>query len=420
MIDRIIPGTSVKIVAGQRDTDLGVTGVVAMPLELNWGDKLTHLRSGDDTFYTLGYKLTDEKLRLVNEVMKYADELYLYRINKGEKATGTLVVGITVTAKYDGTRGNDITVVVKPVETKFTVKTIVGAVEVDSQTVETIADFKSNDFVTITGEGTLTEKTVKLTGGTNGTTQPITEFTSEIVKYDYNLLVYTGTDSATKTALKDFVLEERSNSRNVQGVMSGVVADNKAIYNNTIGLVYPEYELTAEQSCATMGGIIAKQGVNGSVTYFDVIGATDVKPRLTKLQQQDRTKKGEILFAYMYGGVKVLYDINSLTTVNADNPKDFKKGLVVRTLDKYATDLQILLDTRAIGKIRNSVDGRNQIKGMIADMTVKNYLDKGYIEGFTADDVVVSSGTERDSIIANVGIKVADTVDKIYIEVTAL
>lgn len=420
MIDRIIPGTSVKITAGQRDTELSVTGVVAMPLELNWGDKLTHLRSGDDTFYTLGYKLNSEELRLVNEVLRYADELYLYRMNNGGEATGELATGITATAKYDGERGNDITVVVKPIETKFIIKTIVGAVEVDSQTVETIVDFKANDFITITGTGTLTEKTVKLTGGTNGTTQPITEFTSEIVKYDYNVLVYTGTDEATKTTLKDFVLEERANSRNVQGAMSGVSADNKAIYNNTIGLIYPEYELTAEQSCATMSGIIAKQGVNGSATYFDVVGATDVKPRLTKLQQQDRTKKGEILFVYMYGGVKVLYDINSLTTTNADNPKDFKKGLIVRTLDKYATDLQILLDTRAIGKIRNSVDGRNQIKGMIADMTVKNYLDKGYIEGFTADDVTVSSGIERDSIIANVGIKVADTVDKIYIEVTAL
>jgi len=202
--------------------------------------------------------------------------------------------------------------------------------------------------------------------------------------------------------------------------MSGVAADNKAIYNSTVGLIMQDYTLTAPEACATMGGIIAKQGIAGSATYYDVIGAVDVNPKLTKLQQETKTQAGEMLFVYMYGGVKVLYDINSLTTFTTDNPEDFKKGLIIRTLDKYDTDLQMLLNTRAIGKIRNSVDGRNQIKGMVYDMTVKNYLDLGYIEGFTADDITVAEGTSRDSVVVTVGIRVADTVDKIYVTVTAL
>ena len=135
---------------------------------------------------------------------------------------------------------------------------------------------------------------------------------------------------------------------------------------------------------------------------------------------ESKTQDGEILFVYKYGGVVVLYDINSLTTTTDAKPEDFKKNLVILTLDKYSMDLQKLLDTKAIGKIRNSVDGRNQIKGLISDMTVKNYLNIGAIEDFTASDITVEMGSARDSIIATVGIKVVDTVDKIYITVTAL
>ena len=126
------------------------------------------------------------------------------------------------------------------------------------------------------------------------------------------------------------------------------------------------------------------------------------------------------MFVDLRGKIKVLYDINSLTTITDDNPKDFKKGLVIRTLDKYSTDIQILLDTRAIGKIRNNENGRNQIKGMLVDMTKAEYADKGYFDKFTADDIVVKPGTERDSVVVTAGVTVADTVDKIYVTVISL
>lgn len=418
MIERIIPGTSIKVRAGARETETGVTGVVAMPLELDWGASLIHIRSGENVFNKLGYKLSNVKLKLVNEVMKYADELYLYRMNEGTKATAELATGITATALYGGIRGNDITVVVSASGEKWTIKTMLDITEVDSQLVATATDFKTNDFIAITGEGTLEVKTVKLTTGTNGTAKPITDFTNEISKYDYNVLAYTGSDSETKTALKEFVLEERANARNVQAVMNGIVSDNKAIYNSTVGLKYTEYELTASEACATMAAVIAKCGIEKSATMYDVKGAIDVVPRLTKEQQETKTLNGETLFVYLHGGVKVLYDINSLTTFTEENPKDFRKGLIIRTLDKYAADLQILLDTKVIGEIRNGTNGRNRVKGMIADMTTKNYLDKEYIEDFTADDITIEKKS-GEAIYVTVGIKPLDTIDKIYVEVIA-
>lgn len=422
MINRIIPGVSVETIAGEREASLGVVGVVTMPMELNWGDQVITIRKGMDTTTVLGYKLYDTTLKLVNEVMNYANQLIIYRLNIGAKAQATLASGVTAKAVYTGTRGNDISVSVASADSKFTVTTYLDSVEMDKQVISDVSDFKTNDFIEITGSGTLETATATLTGGTNGTVAAANydNYFTEIQKHDYNIMAYTGTDSSISAKIVNFIQSQRDNGTMVQAVMSGSDFDNEGIINNTIGGKTTNYDLTAAEACATMAGIQAKQGITGSATYFNVIGWNDVSSRLTKLQMESKTQDGEILFVYKYGGVVVLYDINSLTTTTDAKPEDFKKNLVIRTLDKYSMDLQKLLDTKAIGKIRNSVDGRNQIKGLISDMTVKNYLNIGAIEDFTASDITVEMGSARDSIIATVGIKVVDTVDKIYITVTAL
>lgn len=422
MITRILPGTSVEVVAGKRPTELGVVGVVTMAQVLSWGDKVTIIRQGDSTLTALGYKNTDPALKLINEVMQSADKLILYRLNDGTKAAGTLASGITATAKYGGKRGNDIKVTVAAADTNWSIKTYLGTAEMDSQIVSKVADFQPNDFIAMSGEGTLEAAEVTLTGGADGTADSGAwdAYMTEIEKQEYNVIAYTGTDVDEVQELINFVDEQRSNDVNVQLVQSVADADNKGIYKSTIGGITSVYTLTAAEACATMSGILAKCGIIASATYYDVPWWDDVSPRLTKIQQETRTLNGEILFVLMHGGVKVLYDINTLTTYTDENPEDFHKGLVIRTLDKYATDLKILLDTKAIGKIRNSVDGRNQIKGFVVDMTKKEYLQNGYIEGYTADDVTVAQGSSRDSVVVFSGIRVADTTDKIYVTVTAL
>lgn len=424
MINAILPGVYVDVVAGEREKPFGTVGVVAIPLELNWGDTVITLSKGENPFVKLGYYMNNTAIKLIKEVMNYANKLIIYRLNAGVKAKATLSTGVTAEAIYGGTRGNDINVTVKAVDANFVVKTFVDTVEVDSQIIKAVADFKANQFIAITGSGTLVDASVKLSSGANGTvaSDAYDKYLTEIEKHEYNIMAYTGTDTAIQNKIVSFVNRMRDeNNVMMQAVMCGSGFDNKAIINNTIGGKTPTYNLTATEACATMAGIQAKCGIDASATYFDkVVGWTDVSERLTQIQMETKTQKGEILFVLRYGKVMVLYDINSLVTYTDLDPKDFSKNLIVRTLDQYAKELQYLLDTKAIGKIRNSVDGRNQIKGLIATMTVEHYLNKGYVEGFTADDITVNQGTDRDSVVATVGIKVVDTVDKIYITVTAL
>ncbi|MDR2932886.1 MAG: phage tail sheath family protein [Oscillospiraceae bacterium] len=423
MINAILPGVYIETVAGDRETSRTVSGIVTTALPLSWGDKVTSIRKGADTLLALGYARSDEKMKIVNEIMNYANELILYRLGEGNKARGELADDVTAVAIYGGLRGNDIHVTVDTIQGGFTIKTFLETLEVDSQNITDVAAFRPNGFIEIVGEGTLNRASIVLEGGADAviTAADYEAYKAEIQKYDYNVMVYTGTDASTAAGLVNFTNEQRDRDNMVQIVANGVAANNPAVYNSTIGGKTLAYDLTPNEACATMAGILAMQGIEGSATFYaPVIGWTDVNPRLSVPQQELKTKAGEILFVMRHNAPTVLYDINSLTTFTAEQPEDFRKGLVMRTLDMYEMDLQYLLDTRAVGKIRNSKDGRAQIKGMIVDMSKKHYADPGYIEDFEAVDVTVEQGTSRDSVLVRVGIKVADTTDKIYVTVTAL
>lgn len=426
MITSILPGTTVDLVAGKRSTELSVTGVVAMALPLPWGDKVTVINKGDSTLFSLGYKASDPALKLVREIMNSATKLILYRLNQdGTKASGTLSTGVTAEAVYSGVRGNSLSVMVAASGEKWLVTTYLGTQQVDTQLIANVADFTPY-YVALTGTGALAAATVKLTGGVDGESEAdYTGFFDELDKHEYNVVC--STDPARAAEVVAFVKEQNANKRYIQGVVTGVKPNYENVYVcSSTGGVTADYTLTPAESCATLAGLIAQAGVDSSLTYHrGVTGWTDVTPKLTREQQISKTQDGEMLFVMLYGSPAVLYDIDSLTTFDDDHPEDWHKGLVMRTLQKYQSDLQKLLDTRCVGQIRNSVEGRAQIKAIVAEMTTKQYLDKGYIEGFTADDVlvdtvVVNGAEQRDAVSVQSSIKSVDMADKLYVTVVSL
>ena len=339
MIERVLPGVSVETVAGERAAQQGVTGVVAMPLALPWGAKVTELSPSDDTRVSLGYRRSDPALKLVNEALNHANRLILYRLNTGTQATGTISSGLTAKAAYGGARGNDLSVIVEASGDGWMVKTYLDTVEMDSQTVTSAAGFTANGLITLEGEGALAAKTVKLTGGADGDAESIDNFIAELPLHEYNLIAYTGTSAEDVQKLVGYVKERRDPEvcDMIQLVQSVTATDNEAVYHSTVGGKTADYELTPAEACATMAGILSRCGISDSATNFDdVAGWIDVSTRLTIEQQKARTQAGEILFVLRNGAVKVLYDINSLTTHTSARPTDWRKGLVVRTHDKYA------------------------------------------------------------------------------------
>src|SRR5690606_32057560 len=144
--NKVLPGAYINFVSMARALGgLGERGIVALPLEMNWGpeDEVITIDAGEfqkESLNILGYSYSAEELKPLREVFKGASIVKLYRINgtDGKNATGTIGADLTVTAKYPGTRGNDIKIAVQANiddESSFDVITYLGTSKVDTQTV---------------------------------------------------------------------------------------------------------------------------------------------------------------------------------------------------------------------------------------------------------------------------------------------
>ena len=156
--NKILPGAYINFVSMGTNAKMGSRGVAALPLELNWGpdDKVFTMTATDFNATSLkvfGYDPTDANILLVREALKRAKSLLIYRVNGGGTKASATVGGMTVTAKYGGTHGNDIMVaVITNVDdaTKVDVVTYLDGVVMDSQTVAKsggAASLVANDFV---------------------------------------------------------------------------------------------------------------------------------------------------------------------------------------------------------------------------------------------------------------------------------
>lgn len=109
------PGARINVVARERATSvLSPRGIVAVPLELNWGaeDQIISFKSKDytrDALYNFGYNVKSPQLKEIDEAFCGATEMLVCRLNSGgEKAKFDLGE-----AKWSGTRGNDLAVSVE-------------------------------------------------------------------------------------------------------------------------------------------------------------------------------------------------------------------------------------------------------------------------------------------------------------------
>lgn len=109
------PGARINIVSQKSATSvLSPRGIVALPLELNWGaeDDLIYYKAKDytrDALYNFGYDVKSPELKAIDEAFCGATEILVCRLNSGgEKAKCDLAE-----AKWSGIRGNDLAISVE-------------------------------------------------------------------------------------------------------------------------------------------------------------------------------------------------------------------------------------------------------------------------------------------------------------------
>ena len=427
--NKVRPGVYIHFKSEARPLGaLGERGIVSLPLELSWGPskQVISIEAGTDPFDTLGYLITAPQLLLVREALKRARTLLLYRLNTGVKATAT-VDNLTVTAKYGGVRGNDISVAIETNiddPAQFDVKTLVGGAEVDSQTVADITELQSNAWVDFSGTGTLTTTAgVPLTGGDDGTVnaQDYLDYLTAIEVHNFNTIGLTVTDATTKGVFVSFVKRLREDEgKKIQVVMENYPeADYEGVISVKKGVALADgTTLTAAQAVAWVAGATAGAAANQSLTYDAYDGAVDAVPKYTNSQITAALQAGEFVFTAMDGRAIVEQDINTLHTFTPAKGKAFRKNRVLRVLDSLGNDYMRVFSTSYIGKVPNNDDGRNLFKNECINIT-NQYQNIGAIQNFDPQtDLEVLPGTSPDAVVVNQWVQPVDSAEKLYFTIT--
>jgi len=426
--NKVRPGAYINFVSdGGTLGALGERGVTATALSLSWGPskQIIGINAGDDVKELLGYDIASEEMLLIREALKRAQQLLLYRLNEGTAAS-TAIGGLTATARYGGTRGNDLTIIVQTNvddNAKFDVITVLEGSEVDKQMVSAIADLKDNAWVTWSGSGTLTVTAgASLTDGSDGTTTNAdhTDFLGALELQEFQTVALPSTDSTLKGVYSAFARRLREDEgKKIQAVLENYpTADHEGVISVKNGVILADgTTLTAAQATAWVAGATAAATIAESLTYQAYDDATDAAPRYTNSQTIVGLEAGEFLFTASGGKAIVEQDINSLTSFTVDKGKKFSKNRVIRVLDGIGNDFKRIFESYYLGKVNNDADGRSLLK--VEMISYLNSLqDAGAIQNFDSQtDVTIVAGTDSDSVYVDLNVQPIDAIEKIYMKV---
>lgn len=444
--NEVLPGAYINTKAAQKYIlgSNGVSGVVfAIETGFGWGkDGVVEVTAKSDFLSLFGLPITDAKLTGLRQILANASKAYVYNVNGGTSATATsAVLPWKFTAKHGGVGGNGIKVTVQAdVATTgaYSVVTTFGSVVVDKQTVKKASELKANDFTTpaVTSEAKandgaallkaiVTPVSVNFTGGANETVPNTDSLQEAIDAYEYNTLVAADAgETANVHALIAAAAQRlrKEQGREVQAVVPStaktVVADNEGIIvvGNTVKMT-DGTTLTQSQFAGFVAGITASALDNQSLTYAKIEGATDAVPRFTDDQAISEIQKGHLIARATRGFVRIEVDCNSLISYDYDKSADLSKNRVIRVLDTFRNWVRMTWEDNFVGQVTNNAQGRDLLKATIANYLTEA-LSRGAIQNFAVEDIEVTAGPTKDSVIVNVAVTPTDAMEKLYMSIS--
>lgn len=247
--------------------------------------------------------------------------------------------------------------------------------------------------------------------GTNG---EVSAVVAALEPYEFNVLcAYT----AEKTDITAYITAVKA-WRDEMGKKCQVVVYNaeKPDHEGVINVVSSVAEGDAHALVAWVAGAEAGCKINESCTNLLYDGEYEIVCDKTQSQLEACLKNGQIAFHLVYGDIRMLEDINSLTTFTADKGEDFKYNQTMRVVDQIANDIAKLFNTKYLGRIPNNASGRVSLWGDI----VKHHRELEElqaIEAFNADDLKVEQGITKKSVVVHDAITVVNAMAQLYMTV---
>ena len=422
--NKILNGAYINFVsASKANANLSDRGIATMPLELDWGVdgavfEVTPADFQKDSMSIFGYPFTHEKMKGLRDLFMNIKTLYAYKLSSGGiKASNTYA-----TAKYSGTRGNDLKVVISAnvdEPTKFDVKLYMGSALVDEQiAVTSAADLKANEYVDWKDTELTATVGVPFTGGTNGTVDGTAHqnYLDKIESYAFNTMGVVITDETTKNLYTAFTKRMRDQvGAKFQCVLYKKAADYEGIINvesEAINSTSPAdlvYWVTGAEAGCPVNKTLLNQKYDGE---FTVNG--DHKQSVLEAAMTD----GKFMFHNVNGELRVLADINSFVSgTDGKSTEIFGDNQCVRVMDQIANDIAVIFNTKYLGKVPNDAAGRISLWGDI----VKHHQllqDIRAIQEFVPEDVTVNQGDAKNAVVVGDAVIITVGMAKLYMTVT--
>lgn len=423
-MNKILAGAYINFVSKATATaTLGDRGIAAIALPLDWGaeDAIFEVTSGDfqkNSMKYFGYDWAAPQMRGLRDLFQNIKKLYVYRLTSGgEKAVNTYA-----SAKYCGSRGNDLKIVIqKNVDNTamYDVATYLGNVMVDMQTVNTASALVDNDYVSF-GASVALQVTagMPLAGGTNGDANAAAHqaFLDALESYpDVNAVGYVGNENTIKALYAAFTRRMRDEvGIKFQTVLYNYAADYEGCVNvkNKVNDGETDADLVY-----WVTGIIAGTAINASATNNKYNGEFDVDVKYTQIQLEQALKAGYFCLHAVGSDIRVLDDINSFVTISDVKGEVFSDNQTIRVIDEIAMSIASVFVNKYLGNVPNDASGRISLWTDI----IKHHreLEKvRAIEEFDDADVVVEQGDTKKAVVVTDAVQIVNTMAKLYMTVT--
>ena len=424
--NKILPGAYINFVSvAKASATLSDRGIATIPLDMDWGPEnqvvtvelADFLKNSQKIF---GYAYTAEKLKPMREIFKHAKTVYFFRLN----ASGVKAANTFATAKYPGTRGNDLRTVItenekSELESKlYDVATFLGTVQVDLQTgIKAMADLKPNDYVDwITSASISLTASLPLKNGTNGTVEDAAyqTYLDKMEAYNFNAM---GCPSNKSTIAELFAAFCKRMRDDVGKKFQVVCFRNLADYEGVVSVKNTIVGQTDDPALIPWAtGVVAGTAVNKSATNMDYDGEYSVDTDYTQTELENGIREGSFMFHQVDEKVVVLEDINSFISITDEKSSDFSSNQTIRVLDQIANDIAVLFGKKYIGKVPNDASGRVSLWNDI----VKHHMELQNIraiENFSSDNVTVAQGDTKKAVVVTDYVTPVNAMAQLYMTV---
>lgn len=420
-----LPGAYINFISkSAASASLSERGIATMPLELDWGPCGSIVEVTNEDFQKrsmeiFGYEYASGKLKGLRDLFRNARTFYVYRLNgNGSKAANALAEAL-----YPGIRGNDLMITVQANvddESLFDVKTLLAGTVVDEQTVSKGEELAGNKFIKWKPGITLEASAgFPLAGGTNGEVSGADhqDYLDKVEPYSFNTMGVAVKDDATKSLYAAFVKRMRDEA----GIKFQLVLYDyaKADYMGTISVNNKVLDEGWDEPSLVywVTGASAGCAVNRSNQNKKYDGEFAVDTPYTQNQLKAAIKAGKFTFHRVGADVRVLDDVNTMSTVTDTMGDVFKDNQAIRVIDQIGNDIAVLFNTKYLGIVPNNAAGRVSLwSDIVAHHRQMEQIQA--IEGFSEDDVAVAQGQTKKAVVVSDAVTVVSTMGKLYMAVT--